>query len=217
MWWRELQAISTSVPEFSSPGELLTVDPTADVADGAILDATRGPIIIGAGTKICHGAYLQGPIVIGSDCLIGNLAIVRGPTRIGDGTRIGFATEIKNAIIEERVAIGPQCFVADSKIENDAYLGAQVRTSNHRLDKATVKVMADGEAVDTGLDKLGYVFKSSITGKAIEKATLPQLEQFMAIFPEAVRGLISERVRLEDAPELLRRPGGIKQVVSLTR
>jgi bifunctional UDP-N-acetylglucosamine pyrophosphorylase/glucosamine-1-phosphate N-acetyltransferase len=155
MWWRELQAISTSVPEFSSPGELLTVDPTADIADGAILDATRGPIIIGAGTKICHGAYLQGPIVIGSDCLIGNLAIVRGPTRIGDGTRIGFATEIKNAIIEERVAIGPQCFVADSKIENDAYLGAQVRTSNHRLDKATVKVMADGEAVDTGLDKLG--------------------------------------------------------------
>jgi bifunctional UDP-N-acetylglucosamine pyrophosphorylase/glucosamine-1-phosphate N-acetyltransferase len=155
MWWRELQAISTSVPEFSSPGELLTVDPTADIADGAILDATRGPIIIGAGTKICHGAYLQGPIVIGSDCLIGNVAIVRGPTRIGDGTRIGFATEIKNAIIEERVAIGPQCFVADSKIENDAYLGAQVRTSNHRLDKATVKVMADGEAVDTGLDKLG--------------------------------------------------------------
>ena len=31
-----------------------------------------------------------------------------------------------------------------------------------------------------GLDKIGYVFKSSITGKAIERATLPQLEQFMA-------------------------------------
>ncbi len=31
-----------------------------------------------------------------------------------------------------------------------------------------------------GEDKIGYVFKSSITGKAIERATLPQLEQFMA-------------------------------------
>ena len=72
--------------------------------------------------------------------------MVRGPVAIGNGTRIGFATEIKNAIIGERVTIGPQCFVADSKIENDAYLGAQVRTSNHRLDKATVKVMVDGEA-----------------------------------------------------------------------
>ena len=97
----------------------------------------------------------QGPLEIGSDCLIGNLAIVRGPARIGNGTRIGFATEIKNAIIDERVTIGPQCFVADSKIESEAYLGAQVRTSNHRLDKATVKVMVDGEAVDTGLEKLG--------------------------------------------------------------
>jgi len=30
-----------------------------------------------------------------------------------------------------------------------------------------------------GEDKIGYVFKSSITGKAIERATLPQLEAFM--------------------------------------
>lgn len=36
-----------------------------------------------------------------------------------------------------------------------------------------------------GEDKIGYVFKSSITGKAIERATLPQLEQFMASdYPE---------------------------------
>ena len=87
--------------------------------------------------------------------MIGDLAVVRGPTQIGNGTRIGFATEIKNAIIGECVTIGPQCFVADSKLESDVYLGAQVRTSNHRLDKATIKVMVDGEAVDTGLDKLG--------------------------------------------------------------
>ena len=61
----------------------------------------------------------------------------------------------RGGALEERVTIGPQCFVADSKIEREAYLGAQVRTSNHRLDKATVKVMVDGEAVDTGLEKLG--------------------------------------------------------------
>ena len=155
MWWRELQAQQASSPESSGPVEALTIDPTATIADGALLDSSLGPIVIGARTKICRGAHLQGPISIGSDCMIGDLAIVRGPVTIGDGTRVGFATEIKNAIIEERVTIGPQCFVADSKIEREAYLGAQVRTSNHRLDKATVKVMVDGVAVDTGLDKLG--------------------------------------------------------------
>jgi bifunctional UDP-N-acetylglucosamine pyrophosphorylase/glucosamine-1-phosphate N-acetyltransferase len=81
--------------------------------------------------------------------------MIRGRTIIGDGTRIGFATEVKKALVGERVAIGPQCFVADSKIENDAYLGAQVRTSNHRLDKRTVEVLVDGKRVDTGLEKLG--------------------------------------------------------------
>ena len=59
--------------------------------------------------------------------------------------------------------IGPQCFVADSKIEHDAYLGAQVRTSNHRFDKASVKVMVGGEAVDTGLEKLGCLIGARST------------------------------------------------------
>jgi bifunctional UDP-N-acetylglucosamine pyrophosphorylase/glucosamine-1-phosphate N-acetyltransferase len=155
MWWRELQAQRDLWPAISGPDECLIVDPTAIISDGVLLDTSLGPIVIGARTKICRGAHLQGPISIGSDCLVGDLAIVRGPVRIGDGTRIGFATEIKNAIIAERVTIGPQCFVADSKVESEAYLGAQVRTSNHRLDKATVKVVVDGEAIDTGMDKLG--------------------------------------------------------------
>ncbi len=155
MWWRELQELATSWPQPTGRDERQIISPTAIIGEGAVLDASLGPIVIGERTRICPGAYLQGPIVIGNDCMIGNLAIVRGPARVGDGTRIGFAAEIKNAIIEDGVAIGPQCFVADSKIEREAYLGAQVRTSNHRLDKATVKVMVDGEAVDTGLDKLG--------------------------------------------------------------
>jgi UDP-N-acetylglucosamine diphosphorylase / glucose-1-phosphate thymidylyltransferase / UDP-N-acetylgalactosamine diphosphorylase / glucosamine-1-phosphate N-acetyltransferase / galactosamine-1-phosphate N-acetyltransferase len=94
-------------------------------------------------------------VTIGMDCLVGNLAMIRGKTSIGDGTRIGFSTEIKNALIQEWVTIGPQCFIADSKIESGAYLGAQVRTSNHRLDKRTVEVIVDGRRIDTGLEKLG--------------------------------------------------------------
>ena len=48
------------------------------------------------------------------------------------------------------------------------------------------------------------------------EAAVSRLEMFMAEFPQAVRALITERVKLEDAPALLRtRAGGIKQVVSL--
>lgn len=149
MWWRELQRQMAGAP--GAPD----VHPSADVASDAILNASRGAISVGPHTKICAGAYIEGPVSIGSDCLIGNLALVRGSTVIGNGVRIGFATEIKNAIIGPQVTIGPQCFVADSKIERAAYLGAQVRTSNHRLDKRTIEVMVDGERHDTGLEKLG--------------------------------------------------------------
>lgn len=153
MWWRDIQAMATEFrAELDGPS---SIDPSAHIASGAVLETSRGPIRIGARTRICEGAFVQGPVVIGDDCLIGNLAMVRGPLRMGSGTRVGFAAEIKNAIIEERVTIGPQCFIADSKIEREAYLGAQVRTSNHRLDKEPVKVFVDGAWVDTGLEKLG--------------------------------------------------------------
>jgi bifunctional UDP-N-acetylglucosamine pyrophosphorylase/glucosamine-1-phosphate N-acetyltransferase len=155
VWWRELQAQAREFGELEPEGHRAEIDPSVHVSDSATLDTTRGPIFVGARTRICDGAYIQGPVTIGADCLIGNLAMVRGSTSIGSGTRIGFATEIKNAIIEEQVTIGPQCFIADSKIERDAYLGAQVRTSNHRFDKQSVKVLVDGEWVDTGLEKLG--------------------------------------------------------------
>ncbi|CDK83417.1 Glucose-1-phosphate thymidylyltransferase [Escherichia coli IS25] len=69
--------------------------------------------------------------MIGANCLIGNYAFIRPGTIISNGVKIGFATEIKNAVIEAEATIGPQCFIADSVVANQAYLGAQVRTSNH--------------------------------------------------------------------------------------
>jgi len=155
VWWLELEAQRVALVDPADAGDRPRIDASADIARSATLDESTGPIRIGARSRICAGAYIQGPAVIGEDCLVGNHALVRGPVRIGDGARIGFAAEVKNAIIEERVLIGPQCFVADSKLEREAYLGAQVRTSNHRLDGQTVKVVVDGEQHDTGLEKLG--------------------------------------------------------------
>jgi hypothetical protein len=41
------------------------------------------------------------------------------------------------------------------------------------------------------------------------------LGQFMKLFPESVRRVITDRVALEEAPELLRNASGIKQVLTL--
>lgn len=111
--------------------------------------------MIGEGTRICHGAVIQGPTVIGANCLVGNYAFIRPGSLLGNEVRVGFATEIKNSVIETAATIGPQCFISDSVIGKEAYLGAQVRTSNHRLDGKTVNVRLGGEDIDTGCEKLG--------------------------------------------------------------
>lgn len=155
MWWLELQRQRSPCRACTEKSHCLHVADSAIVEDGARLDTSLGPIVIGPRTRICAGATVAGPVRIGADCLIGTMALVRGPTTIGDKSRFGFAAEIKHAIIGDRVTVGPQCFVGDSMVEDDVYLGAQVRTSNHRLDTKNVEVIRGDERFDTGLEKLG--------------------------------------------------------------
>jgi threonine dehydrogenase-like Zn-dependent dehydrogenase len=59
------------------------------------------------------------------------------------------------------------------------------------------------------------LFGTVNASRAAFEASVRQLEQFMTLFPDAVRGLITEKARLEDAPSLLQHASGIKQVVEL--
>lgn len=154
MWWAEVQALGERLAELI-PGGISHNHAGAVIEPGAMLDDSSGPIVIGAGTRVCSGALLRGPLVIGSDGLIGNQAMIRGPALIGDHVRIGFATEVKQALIGDHVSIGPQCFVGDSRIDDRAYLGAQVRTSNHRLDQQPISIRDGIREIATGCTKLG--------------------------------------------------------------
>lgn len=153
MWWNDIAGLGARLS--ADPRLGAGIDPGARIDPGAVIDETGGPVAIGAGSLVCAGATIRGPVIIGRDCLIGNQTMVRGPALIGDGVRIGFAAEIKNAEFRNGATIGPMCFVADSRVDEEAYLGAQVRTSNQRLDRGPVAVMDAGGMVDTGLDKLG--------------------------------------------------------------
>lgn len=147
MWWDELQRQALKLASLEP-----YVHPNAHVSPGASL---IGAVHVEEGAIICHGAYIEGPVVIGKNCMVGNGSLVRGATCLASGVRLGFGVEMKNVIVGRDVSIGPQCFVADSKIDEGAYLGAQVRTSNHRLDRQTVKVLMGGVLRDTGMEKLG--------------------------------------------------------------
>ena len=108
MWWIDVQTIAQRIV-----GEETRIHATAMVEPGAVLDDSAGPIIVGARTKICAGAIVRGPIQIGADCMVGELTPSWRPFVLGSQVCIGFATEIKQAQLKNRVRIGPMCFVAE--------------------------------------------------------------------------------------------------------
>jgi threonine dehydrogenase-like Zn-dependent dehydrogenase len=59
------------------------------------------------------------------------------------------------------------------------------------------------------------LFGTVNASRAAFEASVRQLEQFMTLFPDAVRALITRRVSLDEAPALLQKASGIKQVVEL--
>jgi threonine dehydrogenase-like Zn-dependent dehydrogenase len=59
------------------------------------------------------------------------------------------------------------------------------------------------------------LFGTVNASRAAFEESVRELEQFMTLFPNAVRSLITERARFDEAPALLARPGGIKQVVAM--
>lgn len=171
MWWADIASLNDTVAA-SMPAQPDRIARNSEVELGAHLDERGGPISIGERTRICRGAIIKGPVVIGSDCLIGSSTFVRGPTRIGNRVKIGFCAEVKQADIRDDVSIGPMCFVADSQLDQHAYLGAMVRTSNQRLDRKPVQVRQDSQTVETGMSKLGcWIGASSSLG--IQTIILP--------------------------------------------
>lgn len=153
MWWRDIARQNELV--LRDPRMRAGLSADACISKSAELDASFGPISIGARSVVCSGAIIRGPVIIGDDCLIGNNAVVRSATVIEDGVRLGYCAEIKNSWIGSNCSIGPLCFVSDSVLEDEVYLGAMVRTSNERLDHEVINIVEQGCKVTTGLTKLG--------------------------------------------------------------
>lgn len=150
MWWTELETMARDLAALGGRG--VRIDPSARVHPSAIIE---GDVQIGPRTVVGANARIVGPVKIGADALVGDQALVRGPASFADDVRIGFCTEVKNSRLDAGVRVGPQCFVADSIVREAAYLGAQVRTSNHRLDGRAVEVMIEGRRVSSQREKLG--------------------------------------------------------------
>jgi UDP-N-acetylglucosamine diphosphorylase / glucose-1-phosphate thymidylyltransferase / UDP-N-acetylgalactosamine diphosphorylase / glucosamine-1-phosphate N-acetyltransferase / galactosamine-1-phosphate N-acetyltransferase len=130
-----------------------TVEPNATI---------KGEVVIGKGTLIRNGSYIEGPVVIGENCDLGPNCFIRPSTAIGNHVRVGNAVEIKNTIIMEDTHVGHLSYVGDSIIGRRCNFGAGTKVANLRHDGKNIKVMVKGRILDSGRRKLGVIMGDDV-------------------------------------------------------
>jgi threonine dehydrogenase-like Zn-dependent dehydrogenase len=120
-------------------------------------------------------------------------------------SRIGAADVIFEAVGTAKVAFGALAALAP----NGVFIMSGVPGGTKPIEIELDRIMRDLVL------KNQVIFGTVNASRSAFEAAVRQLEQFMGHFPDAVRGLITRRAKLDEAPELLRRSSGIKQVVAL--
>lgn len=135
------------------------------VMDGAWVDDSQA-VVIGEGTVVEPGAFIQGPAIIGRNCQIRNGAYIRGDVVIGNDCIVGHSTELKNCIMIDTAQAPHFAYVGDSIIGRGANLGAGTKLSNVPVSSSkspetgkrpSIKITVGGKEYDTGLVKFGAV------------------------------------------------------------
>lgn len=85
------------------------IDPSAWIAPSAVV---VGDVTLGPGARILHGAVLnagRGPIVVGADVVVMENALLRGrpdhPLQIGDAVLVGPHCHLNGATVEDEVFV----------------------------------------------------------------------------------------------------------------
>jgi UDP-N-acetylglucosamine diphosphorylase / glucose-1-phosphate thymidylyltransferase / UDP-N-acetylgalactosamine diphosphorylase / glucosamine-1-phosphate N-acetyltransferase / galactosamine-1-phosphate N-acetyltransferase len=107
------------------PWDLIKLNETSLDLHGQVLSGMiepgvtiKGPVSIGAGSRIRAGTYLEGPVVIGEGCDIGPNVAIFPSTSIGNSVEVGPFTSINNSLIMNNVTIGSHSHLGNVVIDD---------------------------------------------------------------------------------------------------
>ena len=127
----------------------------AEIEEGVVLDARRGPIYIGPGASI-EESRIVGPAYIGPETLVKQFSIIESSC-IGRNCRV--AGEIEHSIISNYSNKAHAGFVGHSYVGEWVNMGAMTTTSDLKMTYGNIKMMDfHGKKVETGLNKIGSFF-----------------------------------------------------------
>jgi len=170
---------------------------------GDPLDRVLGDAVtIEDGAQIHPSAVIDGPVFIAASAQVRPGAVIRGGAWIGERAVVGADTEVKRGILLAGAQAPHLNYVGDSILGAGVNLGAGVILSNHRHDRANVRIAG----VDTGRRKLGAILGDGVAigcggvldpGVIVgrESQTYPGVQLRPGVYPE--RSVIKLRQELE--------------------
>ncbi len=152
---------------FEFPWQCLTELSVFLVALGRTLDPERfdhpaEDIWIAKSAKVAPTAFIGAPCIVDEEAEVRHCAYIRGSALIGKGAVVGNSTEVKNAILFDRVQIPHFNYCGDSILGYRAHMAAGVITSNVKADKTNVTIRFGSERIETGLRKLGAILGDEV-------------------------------------------------------
>lgn len=139
------------------PGIAAFIWKLGPVLDPALYDTPREGVWIAKDAEVASSASIAGPCVIDLGAEIRHCAFIRGSAVIGKGCVVGNSTEVKNAVLFDRVQVPHFNYVGDSVLGYRAHMGAGSITSNVKGDHSLVEVVLEGRRIATGLKKFGAI------------------------------------------------------------
>lgn len=169
-------------------------------------EQVAGGVWVAKGTEIDASAQIKGPAIIGYDCEIRHAAFIRENVIIGNEVVVGNSTELKNALLFDKVEAPHFNYVGDSILGYKAHLGAGVILSNLKSAKDNVRIaVGNGESLDSGLRKFGALigdFAEIGCNAVLNPGTIIGRESI--VYPlTMVRGVVPERHILKNDGSLV--------------
>lgn len=132
---------------------------SADVHPSVVIE---GSVYIDKGSIIRPNTTLRGPIYIGKNVYVGNNSLIRDYSSLCDGVRIGYAVEMRNSMVFERVNVGRMTYLADSIVGADTCIEAGAQLWNWRPGSEPLYLKQENEKIQVPLRKFGAIVGDNV-------------------------------------------------------
>lgn len=119
-------------------------------------------IWVAKSASVAPTACLNGPLIIDENAEVRHCAFIRGNAIVGKGAVVGNSTELKNAVLFNKVQVPHYNYVGDSILGYKSHMGAGSITSNVKSDKTLVAVKGAEGTIETGLKKMGAMLADNV-------------------------------------------------------